>query len=233
MWRFEDAGDRERRRAAMEADPRWQVFRAKAAPYVLEMRSRILQADALLAAALMLVPGAAMAAAPTRASTRSFRRARARRARGRARMAWALRSSLRSSWSSWRRSPAAISSATASSGRTSSRSGSMSRWSRSARRSRRRARSPCGSMSSSTCCRRRDDASLPSWPRPSPFYGSLVLALGGASVAALVGGTSTVLGLPESLRFADLRHRRRADARSSCSGGRRWRSPGLRRSPRW
>ncbi|SEK53598.1 NIPSNAP protein [Bosea lupini] len=43
MWRFEDAGDRERRRAAMEADPRWQVFRAKTAPYVLEMRSRILR----------------------------------------------------------------------------------------------------------------------------------------------------------------------------------------------
>jgi len=33
-------------------------------------------------------------------------------------------------------------------------------------------------------------------------HGSLVLAIGGASVAALVGGTSTVLGLPESLRFA-------------------------------
>lgn len=34
------------------------------------------------------------------------------------------------------------------------------------------------------------------------IHGALVLALGGASVAALVGGTSTVLGLPESLRFA-------------------------------
>jgi tripartite ATP-independent transporter DctM subunit len=33
-------------------------------------------------------------------------------------------------------------------------------------------------------------------------HGSLVLAIGGAKVAALVGGTSTVLGLPESLRFA-------------------------------
>jgi hypothetical protein len=43
MWRFADAGDRERRRAAMEADPRWQAFRAKAAPYVLRMRSRILR----------------------------------------------------------------------------------------------------------------------------------------------------------------------------------------------
>ena len=33
-------------------------------------------------------------------------------------------------------------------------------------------------------------------------HGSLVLALGGAAVAGLVGGTSTVLGLPEALRFA-------------------------------
>ncbi|WP_332683366.1 TRAP transporter large permease [Bosea sp. (in: a-proteobacteria)] len=33
-------------------------------------------------------------------------------------------------------------------------------------------------------------------------HGALVVAIGGASVAALVGGTSTVLGLPESLRFA-------------------------------
>lgn len=32
-------------------------------------------------------------------------------------------------------------------------------------------------------------------------HGSLVLALGGAKVATLVGGVSTVLGLPESLRF--------------------------------
>jgi tripartite ATP-independent transporter DctM subunit len=34
------------------------------------------------------------------------------------------------------------------------------------------------------------------------IHGALVLMLGGASVAALVGGSSTVLGLPESLRFA-------------------------------
>ncbi len=33
-------------------------------------------------------------------------------------------------------------------------------------------------------------------------HGALVLAIGGAGVAQLVGGTSTVLGLPESLRFA-------------------------------
>lgn len=33
-------------------------------------------------------------------------------------------------------------------------------------------------------------------------HGALVLAIGGAGVASLVGGTSTVLGLPEALRFA-------------------------------
>ena len=43
MWRFANAGDRERRRAAMEADPAWQAFRAKTSSFVTEMRSRILR----------------------------------------------------------------------------------------------------------------------------------------------------------------------------------------------
>ena len=43
MWRYADAGDRERRRAAMEADPAWQAFRAKTSGFVIEMRSRILR----------------------------------------------------------------------------------------------------------------------------------------------------------------------------------------------
>lgn len=43
IWRYADAADRERRRAALEADPAWQAFRAKAAVYVTEMRSRILR----------------------------------------------------------------------------------------------------------------------------------------------------------------------------------------------
>jgi len=43
IWRYDDMADREKRRAAMEADPRWQVFRAKASPFVVEMRSRILR----------------------------------------------------------------------------------------------------------------------------------------------------------------------------------------------
>ena len=46
MRRFADAGDRERRRAALEADPAWQAYRAKASPYVLEMCSRILRPTA-------------------------------------------------------------------------------------------------------------------------------------------------------------------------------------------
>ena len=43
LWRYADAGDRERRRAAMEADPAWQAFRAKSSGFVMEMRSRILR----------------------------------------------------------------------------------------------------------------------------------------------------------------------------------------------
>ena len=43
IWRYADAGDRERRRAAMEADPRWLEFRAKTSHFVQSMRSRILR----------------------------------------------------------------------------------------------------------------------------------------------------------------------------------------------
>ncbi len=32
MWAYEDMGDRERRRAAMEADPAWAEFRKHSAP---------------------------------------------------------------------------------------------------------------------------------------------------------------------------------------------------------
>jgi hypothetical protein len=43
MWRYADMGDRERRRAAMEADPRWQEFRGRTSAFVQSMRSRILR----------------------------------------------------------------------------------------------------------------------------------------------------------------------------------------------
>ena len=43
MWRYADMGDRERRRAAMNADPEWQVFRKRTSHFVQSMRSRILR----------------------------------------------------------------------------------------------------------------------------------------------------------------------------------------------
>lgn len=43
MWRYADMGDRERRRAAMDADPAWQAFRARTSGFVQSMRSRILR----------------------------------------------------------------------------------------------------------------------------------------------------------------------------------------------
>lgn len=46
MWRFEGLGDRETRRAAMEADPQWQKFRARTSSFVISMRSRLLRPTA-------------------------------------------------------------------------------------------------------------------------------------------------------------------------------------------
>ncbi len=43
IWRYKDMGDRERRRAAMEADPAWLAFRKKTSSYVVRMRNRILR----------------------------------------------------------------------------------------------------------------------------------------------------------------------------------------------
>ncbi len=43
IWRYADSGDREQRRAAMEADPRWQAFRQRTSGFVQSMRSRILR----------------------------------------------------------------------------------------------------------------------------------------------------------------------------------------------
>jgi hypothetical protein len=43
IWRYKDMGDRERRRAAMEADPAWWAFRKKTSNYVIRMRNRILR----------------------------------------------------------------------------------------------------------------------------------------------------------------------------------------------
>ncbi|WP_018184354.1 NIPSNAP family protein [Kaistia granuli] len=46
MWGFDGLGERERRRAAMEADPEWLKFRAKTSGFVQSMRSRILRPTA-------------------------------------------------------------------------------------------------------------------------------------------------------------------------------------------
>lgn len=43
IWQYEGLGDRETRRAALEADPAWRAFRARTSPYVQTMRSRILR----------------------------------------------------------------------------------------------------------------------------------------------------------------------------------------------
>lgn len=43
VWQYESLGDRERRRAALEADPAWRAFRCKTSGYVQTMRSRILR----------------------------------------------------------------------------------------------------------------------------------------------------------------------------------------------
>lgn len=46
VWRYENLGERERRRAALEADPQWQAFRRKTSGFVQSMRSRILRPTA-------------------------------------------------------------------------------------------------------------------------------------------------------------------------------------------
>jgi NIPSNAP. len=45
LWQFESLEDRDRRRAAMEADPRWHAFRQKVidTDYLLEMENKILK----------------------------------------------------------------------------------------------------------------------------------------------------------------------------------------------
>jgi hypothetical protein len=42
IWAYESAGDREERRARMQADERWQAFLAKVQPLIHTQRNRIL-----------------------------------------------------------------------------------------------------------------------------------------------------------------------------------------------
>ena len=42
LWGYEGSGQREERRAALQADPRWQTFVAKIQPLIHTQRNRIL-----------------------------------------------------------------------------------------------------------------------------------------------------------------------------------------------
>ncbi len=44
MWRYESLADREQRRAKLMADPAWQAYGKKAAPYFTNMENKILVA---------------------------------------------------------------------------------------------------------------------------------------------------------------------------------------------
>jgi hypothetical protein len=42
LWRYEGAGEREERRARLQADPRWRAFLAKIQPLIHTQQNRIL-----------------------------------------------------------------------------------------------------------------------------------------------------------------------------------------------
>ncbi len=42
LWGYENFAEREKRRAQLNADPAWQAYLAKAAPYMQKMENRIL-----------------------------------------------------------------------------------------------------------------------------------------------------------------------------------------------
>ena len=43
LWRYDDHADRDRRRAALMADPRWQEYLVEAAPMFQRMENKILR----------------------------------------------------------------------------------------------------------------------------------------------------------------------------------------------
>ncbi|UZG44390.1 NIPSNAP family protein [Caldimonas thermodepolymerans] len=43
LWAYKDLEDRERRRAAMWADPRWQTYADKVLPWIIRMDTRLLK----------------------------------------------------------------------------------------------------------------------------------------------------------------------------------------------
>jgi len=42
LWGYESYAERDRRRTQMNADPQWQAYLAKAAPFIVRMENRIL-----------------------------------------------------------------------------------------------------------------------------------------------------------------------------------------------
>lgn len=48
LWRYDDLADRERRRAALAADPRWQAYLAEAQPMFQRMENKILRGTAFM-----------------------------------------------------------------------------------------------------------------------------------------------------------------------------------------
>ena len=43
MWAYDDLNDRERRRAAMQADPEWQAYLVKNRPFMISQETRIMK----------------------------------------------------------------------------------------------------------------------------------------------------------------------------------------------
>ena len=43
LWAYDDLNDRERRRAAMQADPEWQAYLVKNRPFMLSQETRIMK----------------------------------------------------------------------------------------------------------------------------------------------------------------------------------------------
>jgi hypothetical protein len=46
VWKYQDLGDREARRAKLAADPRWAAYLAKVAPLMQHMENKILRGTA-------------------------------------------------------------------------------------------------------------------------------------------------------------------------------------------
>ena len=59
LWAYEDLNDRERRRAAMWADPDWQVYVMKNRPFMISQKTRIMKCAPFFAGRLKKMLAAA------------------------------------------------------------------------------------------------------------------------------------------------------------------------------